>query len=81
MKTAIQQVFSELEELHPNLFNINTTEGKEFVHHFHKYISMEREQIIKAYETAMETDIYNEPLKIGKDYYEQTFNKSINNKG
>jgi len=34
---------------------------------------MEKEQIIKAYETAMETDIYNEPLKIGKDYYEQTF--------
>jgi hypothetical protein len=34
---------------------------------------MEKEQIIEAYETAMETDIYNEPLKIGKDYYEQTF--------
>ena len=34
---------------------------------------MEKEQIIRAYETAMETDIYNEPLKIGKDYYEQTF--------
>ena len=34
---------------------------------------MEKEQIIQAYETAMETDIYNEPLKIGKDYYEQTF--------
>ena len=34
---------------------------------------MEREHIINAYETAMETDIYNEPLKIGKDYYEQTF--------
>jgi hypothetical protein len=33
----------------------------------------EKEQIIEAYETAMETDIYNEPLKIGKDYYEQTF--------
>ena len=42
---------------------------------------MEKEQIIEAYETAMETDIYNEPLKIGKDYYEQTFNKSIKNKG
>jgi hypothetical protein len=73
MKTAVQQVFSELEELHPNLFNINTTEGKEFVHHFHKYIAIEKEQIVKAYETAMETDIYNEPLKIGKDYYEQTY--------
>jgi hypothetical protein len=35
--------------------------------------AMEKEQIIQAYETAMETDIYNEPLKIGKDYYEQTF--------
>lgn len=34
---------------------------------------MEKKQIIQAYETAMETDIYNEPLKIGKDYYEQTF--------
>ena len=34
---------------------------------------MEKQQIIEAYETAMETDIYNEPLKIGKDYYEQTF--------
>jgi hypothetical protein len=34
---------------------------------------IEKEQIIQAYETAMETDIYNEPLKIGKDYYEQTF--------
>jgi hypothetical protein len=35
---------------------------------------MEREQIIKAYETAMETDIYNEPLKIGNQYYTETFN-------
>ena len=34
---------------------------------------MEKEQLIKAYETAMETDIYNEPLKIGKDYYNVTF--------
>jgi hypothetical protein len=34
---------------------------------------MEKEQIIDAYETAMETDSYNEPLKIGKDYYNETF--------
>jgi hypothetical protein len=34
---------------------------------------MEKQQIIEAYETAMETDIYNEPLKIGKDYYKETF--------
>jgi hypothetical protein len=70
MKTAVQQVFSELEELHPNLFNINTTEGKEFVHHFHKYIAMEREQIENAFnygqlDLGMEAD----------EYYNKIFNK------
>jgi hypothetical protein len=34
---------------------------------------MEKEQIINAYETAMETDIYNEPLKVGKQYYNETY--------
>jgi hypothetical protein len=73
MKTAVQQVFSELEELHPNLFNINTTEGKEFVHQFHKYIALEKEQIVKAYESLEH--------RHGENYYNETFNKSINNKG
>jgi hypothetical protein len=40
---------------------------------FEKAKEMEKEQIVNAYETAMETDIYNEPLKIGKDYYNETF--------
>jgi hypothetical protein len=34
---------------------------------------MEKQQIIDAYETAMETDIYNEPLKVGKQYYNETY--------
>jgi hypothetical protein len=34
---------------------------------------MEKQQIIDAYQTAMETDIYNEPLKVGKQYYNETF--------
>lgn len=71
--TAVQQVFSDLEKLQPHLFNMHSVEGREFVNHFHKYLAIEKEQIIQAYETAMETDIYNEPLKIGKDYYNQTF--------
>ena len=36
-------------------------------------IEMEKQQIIDAYETAMETDIYNEPLKVGKQYYNETY--------
>jgi hypothetical protein len=54
MKTAVQAVFSDLEELHPNLFNVNTTEGKEFINHFHKFLSMEKEQIVKAYTDTLE---------------------------
>jgi hypothetical protein len=42
-------------------------------HYLKQAKEMEKEQIIEAYETAMETDIYNEPLKIGKDYFNQTF--------
>ena len=42
-------------------------------YHIEQAKEMEKEQIIDAYETAMETDIYNEPLKIGKDYYNETF--------
>jgi hypothetical protein len=45
MRTAVQQVFSDLEEMHPNLFNVYTTEGKEFINHFHKYLAIEKEQI------------------------------------
>jgi hypothetical protein len=48
MKTAVQQVFSDLEELHPNLLNVYTTEGKEFINHFYKYLAIEKEQIEKA---------------------------------
>ena len=44
MKTAVQEVFSDLEKLHPQLFNVYTTEGKEFINHFHKYLELEREQ-------------------------------------
>ena len=42
-------------------------------HYLEQAKAMEKGQIIQAYETAMETDIYNEPLKIGKDYYNETF--------
>jgi hypothetical protein len=36
-------------------------------------LEMEKQQIIDAYETAIETDVYNEPLKTGEQYYNQTF--------
>jgi hypothetical protein len=48
MKTAVQQVFSELETLFPNYFNVYTTEGKEFINHFHKYLAIEKQQMRDA---------------------------------
>ena len=47
--TAVQQVFSELETLFPNYFNVYTTEGKEFINHFHKYLAVEKEQMHSEY--------------------------------
>jgi hypothetical protein len=67
--TAVQQVFSDLLALHPRLFNINSVEGREFVHHFHKYLAVEKEQIENAFnygqfDLGMEADeYYNEIYK------------------
>ena len=69
MKTAVQAVFAELEELHPNLFNVYTTEGKEFVHHFHKYIAMEKEQIKEAWLNSLTKGDFNS----AEQYYNETF--------
>ena len=46
--TAVQQVFSELLALHPQLFNINSVEGREFVHHFHNFLEIEKQQMKDA---------------------------------
>ena len=49
MKTAIQELFSKLEIEHPNLFNTNTLEGREFVNSYYKFFELEKEQIINAF--------------------------------
>ena len=82
--TAVQQVFSDLLALHPRLFNINSVEGREFVHHFHKYLAVEKEQILRAYDIGSnegydlakideieEGHYMKEPI----EYYNETFNK------
>ena len=76
MKTALQEVFSDLEKLHPNLFNVYTTEGKEFINHFHKYLEIEKQQIIEAHGNKLKRsrDEGNyEYWFSGEDYYNKTF--------
>jgi hypothetical protein len=64
MKTALQEVFSELERLHPSLFDIYTQQGREFVNKFHKFLEMEKEQMESAYLAGESKD---------KQYYNETF--------
>jgi hypothetical protein len=75
--TAVQQVFSELETLFPNYFNVYTTEGKEFINHFHKYLAVERKQITKAFDMGEKYEhhyLKNLSPKINSDeYYNETY--------
>ena len=66
--TAVQQVFSDLEKLQPHLFNMHSVEGREFVNHFHKYLEIEKQQIIDAYESLEH--------RHGENYYNETYKNS-----
>ena len=67
--TAVQQVFSDLEKLQPHLFNMHSVEGREFVHHFHKYLAVEKEQIKDAWINSLTKGDYNS----ADEYYNETF--------
>ena len=65
-KTALQEAFSLLEELHPSLFDIHTEKGRTFVNTFHEFLEMEKEQIIDAYNNGEDRSAelyYNETFK------------------
>jgi hypothetical protein len=66
--TVVQQVFSDLEKLQPHLFNMHSVEGREFVNHFHKYLDIEKQQIIDAYESLEH--------RHGENYYNETYKNS-----
>jgi hypothetical protein len=66
MKTAMQELFSQLELEHPNLFNTNTLEGRKFINDYYKFFEMEKQQIIDAVE-------WNYKSNMGEVYYKATF--------
>jgi hypothetical protein len=72
MKTAVQEVFSELEKLHPQLFNVYTQEGRDFLNHFHKFLELEKQQIMKAVYNSMGTNL-DPNLGRAEQYYNETY--------
>jgi hypothetical protein len=79
MRTALQQAFARLEELHPSLFDIHTEKGRTFVNEFSKFLEVEREQIMNAYNEGDNNGadrIYyhsNRDDKSAEQYYNETF--------
>lgn len=75
-KTTVQQLMSELEKLHPELFNIYTPKGREFVNHFHKYLEIEKQQHEKTwYDSTLQFDNAAQMTnkKLFEDYYTETY--------
>ena len=68
MKTAIQELFSKLEIEHPNLFNTNTIEGRQFINDYYPIFELEKQQIEDAFNAGCE----DENL-IGVEYYNQKY--------
>lgn len=64
----MQELFSQLEIEHPNLFNTNTLEGRKFINDYYKFFELEKQQIIDAYDVQWNPDVKN-----GEDYYNKIF--------
>lgn len=47
--TALNQVMRDIEKNYPNLFDLNTAQGKEFVNRFYKYLELEKKQIFDSF--------------------------------
>lgn len=75
--TALNQVMRDIEQNYPNLFDLNTSQGREFVNRFHKYLEVEKEQIIDAlfFGIHLEYNNIDSPLQRAEQYYTDTYEK------
>ena len=70
MKTPIQEVFSDLEANHNELFDLHTKRGRDFVNNYSKYLQKEKEFLTNFFvyirdnkPTGMIEEIVKEYLK------------------
>lgn len=78
MKTAIQQLLTELDNRFPQLLSTNTKEGKELIEILYPFIDMEKKQIEEAYESGEKNIDFNALHGHGKlsnsdKYYKETY--------
>jgi hypothetical protein len=66
MKTAIEQIMEDLHDTFPRFFNVHSAEGRVFMGIATKYLSVEKEQIIKAFDDGDYN--YHYSRKTGNDF-------------
>lgn len=72
----MQELFSQLEIEHPNLFNTNTLEGRKFINDYYKFFELEKQQIINAHvnKTKLSSGVTNYTYTLtGEKYYNENF--------
>jgi hypothetical protein len=52
------------------LFNLHSLDGRKFINDYYKFLELEKQQIIDAFDVACE-----DQNRIGLEYFNQTFNK------
>jgi hypothetical protein len=80
MKTPMQELFSQLEKEYPNLFNVYTTEGKEFINSYIKFIELEKQEIQNAFDRGIQEQtkrvfIKNSIIITPEQYYKENYKK------
>ena len=76
MKIAMQELFSQLEIEHPNLFNTNTLEGRKFINDYYKFFELEKQQLIDAHGNKEKKSggVTNYTyILTGEEYYNENF--------
>jgi hypothetical protein len=81
MKTAVQELFSKLEKEHPNLFNVHSVDGREFINSYYYILEMEKKQMKDAVlqqctKAGFLRDIFEKQFE---KYYKETFKPETTN--
>ena len=72
-QTAVEWLFEQIKLSSKKTDNINN-DHLFFYRMFEQAKQMEKEQISEAYRIGVEEDVYNNPLRTGEQYYNETYN-------
>lgn len=72
-KTAIQEMMSEIQANYPQIFDVYSQLGRSFVNDMHKYLAMEQQQIIEAFNSGQAKEASECFWTKGNFYYENKY--------